>query len=155
MQLKRLTARQAMQSVQQYCSSQERCHSEVKDRLYSQGLSEDDVQEIISRLISENFLNEERFARAFARGKFRIKGWGKVKIRYELKTRRVNDHCIRKGLSEIDEDEYGKSLRKYFEQKWSSLASEKNIFTKKKKLLDYLSQKGYERDLIFDMLKHI
>jgi regulatory protein len=153
MQTKRLTPGQAKISVQHYCAYQERCHAEVKDKLYSFGLTTAEVEEIVSDLIADDHLNEERFARAFARGKFRMKNWGRVKIRYELKQKRVSEYCIRKGLTEIADEDYERTLDKLFEEKWISLKGEKNIFVKKKKVTDYLMQKGYERDLIVDRLK--
>ena len=153
MQQKRLTPLQAKQTIKHFCAYQERCHSEVKEKLFAGGLTENEVDEIISELISEDYLNEERFARAFARGKFRMKQWGRIKIRYELKKRSVSDYCIKKGLSEIDGDEYDKTLKKLFDEKEKLLRGEKNIFTKKKKICDYLIQKGYERELIMELFK--
>jgi regulatory protein len=148
LQKKRLTPNQALQNIKQFCAYQERSHSEVKERLYSFDLNSSEVDTIISELIQEDYLNEERFARAFARGKFRMKQWGRIKIKYELKQRRVSEYCIRKGLTEIDDDEYEKTLNNLVEQKSKTLKSEKNIFVKKRKLLDYLLQKGFERDVV-------
>lgn len=153
MQLKKLTPNQAKNNLQQYCAYQERSHAEVKDKLYSFGLTTNEVEEIVSGLIADDYLNEERFARAFARGKFRMKQWGRIKIKYELKRKRVSEYCIRKGLTEIDDLEYDKTLNKLFEEKWDALKREKNVFIKRKKLSDYLLQKGYERDLINSLLK--
>ena len=153
MQTRKLTPAQALLNARNYCSYQERSHFEVKEKLFGFGLTAAEVENIIAELISDDFLNEERFARAFARGKFKLKGWGKVKIRYELKQRRVSDYCIRKGLSEIDGDEYEKKLNKLFEEKLTQLKSEKNVFVKKRKLMDHLRQKGYEPDLIQNLLK--
>lgn len=150
---KKLTPLQALANAKQFCAYQERCHNETKDKLYSHGLATNDVEQIISQLIEEDYLNEERFAAAFARGKFRMKQWGRVKIRYEMKQRRITDYCIKKAMKEIDEEEYIKTLSKLKEEKLRTLKSEKNIFTKKKKLTDYLTQKGYERDIIFSVLK--
>jgi regulatory protein len=154
MQTKKLTPLQARLNIRQYCSYQERSHQEVRDKLFSFGLNTTEVETIVSELISEDFLNEERFACAFARGKFRMKSWGRVKIRHELKQRRISDFCIRKGMGEIDGEEYDRILRKLLESKWDTLRSEKNVFTRKKKTLDYLTQKGFERDLILDLLKN-
>jgi regulatory protein len=154
MQMKRLTVSQAILNARQFCSHQERSHIEVKERLFSFGLNCEEVDGIVSDLISEDFLNEERYARAFARGKFRLKGWGKVKIRYELKKKRISEFCIRKGMGEIDDAEYMAKLSKLFEQKVKSLRGEKNNLIKSRKLINYLLQKGYERDLILDKLKN-
>jgi regulatory protein len=148
LQKKRLTPQQALPNAKQYCAYQERSHAEVKEKLYSFGLTSSEVETILSQLIEEDYLNEERFAQAFARGKFRMKQWGKVKIKYELKQKKVSEYCIKKGLKEIDEDEYATVLSKLTKAKIKTLKSEKNIHIKKRKLVDYLLQKGYERDLI-------
>ncbi len=153
MQTKKLTPAQALANARNYCSYQERSHNEVKEKLFGFGLTTNEVENIVAELISDDFLNEERFARAFARGKFNLKGWGKVKIRYELKQRRVSDYCIRKGLTEIDDEEYEKKIKKLFEEKLRQLKREKNAFIRKRKLMDHLLQKGYERDLIQNLLK--
>jgi regulatory protein len=122
--------------------------------LFSFGLNSEAVDGIVRDLISEDFLNEERYARAFARGKFKLKGWGKVKIRYELKKKRVSEFCIRKGMGEIDDAEYTAKLSKLFEEKAKLLKGEKNKLIRNRKLINYLLQKGYERDLILDNLKN-
>jgi len=142
------TPEQALQKIKQYCAYQERCHSEVRDKLYSFGLYKTEVEEIICSLIIENYLNEERFAIHFAGGKFRMKKWGKNKIKQALKLRRVSDYCIDKALKNIDESEYRKVFQKIAEQKVKTLKSEKNIFIKKRKLQDFLLQRGFENDLI-------
>jgi regulatory protein len=154
MQTKRLTMSQAILNVRQFCSHQERSHIEVKERLFSFGLNSEAVDGIVMDLISGDFLNEERYARAFARGKFKLKGWGKVKIRYELKKKRVSEFCIRKGMGEIDDVEYTAKLSKLFEEKAKLLKGEKNKLIRNRKLINYLLQKGYERDLILDNLKN-
>jgi regulatory protein len=147
----RQTPQQALQKLKHYCGYQERSHAEVKEKLYSYGIFNSDAEKIISQLIEENYLNEERFAQVFARGKFRMKHWGRVKIRYELKQKKVSEYCIKKGMKEIDEDDYMNTLSDLFEEKMKTLKSEKNIHTKKRKMLDYLLQKGYERDLILNL----
>jgi regulatory protein len=142
-----LTPDQAFQKLKHFCGYQERTHQEVKDKLYSLGLWKKDVETILSRLIEEDYLNEERFAKAFAGGKFRMKQWGRVKITYEMKQKGISAYCMKIGLREIEEDEYEKTLRKLAEKKLATLSQEKNGFIKKRKLMDYLLQKGYERDL--------
>jgi regulatory protein len=102
----------ALEKIKHYCSYQERNHQEVKDKLYSFGLFASQVEEILSELISENYLNEERYAIAFAGGKFRMKDWGRIKIRYELKKNKVSDYCIKKALAQIDETDYIKTAKK-------------------------------------------
>src|SRR4030081_1027510 len=94
-----LTKDQALQKARQYCAYQERCHKEVKDKLYGYGLHKKEVEESLSQLIEENYLNEERFAIQFAGGRFRMKQWGRVKIRYDLKQRQVSEYCIKKALA--------------------------------------------------------
>ncbi|UEG50749.1 RecX family transcriptional regulator [Ferruginibacter lapsinanis] len=149
----KLTPKQAFPKIKQFCAYQERCHSEVKEKLYGYGLFKDDVEELIGRLIEENYLNEERFAIHFAGGKFRTKNWGKVKIKYELKHKGVSDYCIKKALKQIDEQDYMDTLYSLAEKKAISLKKEKNIFIKKRKMQDYLLQKGFESDLIREIIQ--
>ena len=144
----KLGAEQAQQRIKQYCAYQERCHQETKEKLFSFGLSRNEVDQIISALIEEDYLNEERFAAAFARGKFRMKQWGLVKIKYELKQRHVSEYCIKKAMKEIDSDEYLKTFSKLFDTKMNELKSEKNVGVRNKKVTDYLLQKGFELDMI-------
>ena len=139
---------EALQKAKQYCAYQERCHSEVKEKLYSFGMNKKEVDELLSELISENYLNEERFAILYAGGKFRIKQWGKVKIKYSLKQKQVSEYCIKKALGGIDEKDYAKTVRKLFDQKLKTLKAEKNIFIKKRKLQDHLMQKGFETSIV-------
>ena len=143
---------EALQKAKQYCAYQERCHSEVKEKLYSFGMNKKEVDELLSELISENYLNEERFAILYAGGKFRIKQWGKVKIKYSLKQKQVSEYCIKKALAVIDERDYTKTLEKLFEQKLKTLKAEKNIFIKKRKLQDYLMQRGFETGVVSKLI---
>ena len=149
---KKLTAEQALQRAKLYCAYQERCHAETKQKLYSFGLFKSDVDRIVSNLIEEDYLNEERFAAAFARGKFRMKHWGRVKIAYELKQKNVSEYCIRKAVKQIAEDEYLEVLGKLAGEKLKELNGEKSEMMRRKKIHDYLLQKGYERDLIFSII---
>ena len=153
MSISSLTKDQALQKLRHYCAYQERSHKEVKEKLYSFGLHKQETEQAIAQLIEEGYLNEERFAIQFAGGKFRMKQWGKVKIRYELKLRQVSDYCIKKALQQIDEEAYQQTLEKEAEQRWEQLRGEKNIFTKKRKLQDYLLQKGFESDRVVDIVK--
>jgi regulatory protein len=155
LQLQKLTPQQAAPKLKQYCAYQERCHSEVKGKLYCYGVYGNDAEDIIGKLIQEDYLNEERFAIHFARGKFRLKQWGKVKIKYELKQKQVSDYCIKKAINIIYEEEYFLVLEKLREQKLRTLKSEKNIFIKKRKLQDFLLQRGFESDLVRDAVKKI
>jgi len=144
---KQLSKEQALQKLKHYCGYQDRSHSEVKEKLYSLGVWKKDHDEIMAALIEENYLNEERFALAFARGKFRMKQWGRVKIKYELKQRQVSEYSIKKALKQIDEEEYMTSLKKLAEDRYASLKGEQYL-VRKKKTIDYLMQKGYEPGLI-------
>ncbi len=149
---KTFTPQQAHQKIKHFCAYQERCHSEVKEKLYDYGLRKSEVEQILSQLIEEDYLNEERFAEQFAGGRFRMKKWGRVKIRYELKQRQVSEYCIRKGMKVIDEEDYYRTLQQLFEQKSRELKGEKNQFIRKRKLQDYLLQKGYETEHIRELL---
>ncbi|MGE5105942.1 MAG: regulatory protein RecX, partial [Sphingobacteriales bacterium] len=131
---KQLTKEQALQKLRHYCGYQERSHAEVKEKLYSFGLHKQEVEESISQLIEEEYLNEERFAKAFASGKFRIKQWGRIKIKYELKQKQVSDYCIRKAIDAIEEEDYLKTLRRLASKKWKSIKGEGvNLFVKMSK----------------------
>lgn len=148
-----LTPEQALQKIRHYCAYQERCHSEVKEKLYGFGLHKPDVEKIIGSLIEDDFLNEERYAIQFTGGHFRIKKWGKVKIKYALRQKKVSEYCIKKALNTIDEDEYTETLTALIAQKLKTLKAQKNMFIRKRKLQDFLTQKGFESDLIFAALR--
>ena len=150
-----LTPEQSLPKIKQYCAYQERCHKEVREKLYSFGLNKTEVDEIISTLINENYLNEERFAIQFAGGKFRIKQWGKNKIKQALIFKQVSDYCIKKALKQIDPNSYEKTFHKLVEQKLKALRSETNIFIKRRKLQDFLLQRGFENELIREALKNL
>ena len=151
MALKQLTKEQALQKLKHYCAYQERCHSEVKEKLFALGVRMKDHDEITAKLIEENYLNEERFAIAFAGGRFRIKQWGRVKIKYELKQKQVSDYSIKKALKQIDEDEYLELLKKLAKQKYDSLKSDQYL-VRRKKTMDYLMQRGFEGDLVREVV---
>jgi regulatory protein len=144
-----VTKEQALQKLRHYCSYQERCHAEVKEKLYSFGLYKQIVEECLSQLIEENYLNEERFAIQFAGGKFRIKQWGRQKINQALKLKRVSEYCIRKAIEEIDEEQYSKTLSKLASQKWRTVKGPGlTKFVKAQKTTTYLLQRGFEAELI-------
>jgi regulatory protein len=155
MPVQKLTPQQALPKLMQYCAYQERCHTEVKEKLYSYGVYGLDADDIVSKLIEEDYLNEQRFAIQFAGGRFRLKQWGRVKIKYELKQKNVSEFCIRKALQSIDSDAYNATLQKLANQKITALKSEKNIFIKKRKLQDFLMQKGFETDYIRPLLQNL
>ncbi len=150
---KQLTKEQALQKLRHYCGYQERCHSEVKEKLYELGVSKIHHDEITATLIEENYLNEERFAILFAGGKFRIKQWGRVKIKYELRQRLISEFCIKKALKQIDDTSYRQTLQKLFREKWKSLKGEPNQFIKLQKTKNHLLQKGYEMDLVSKVME--
>jgi regulatory protein len=146
------TPSQAFKKAADFCVYQERCHQEVRDRLYLWGLHREDVENIIARLISDGYINEERFAKTFAGGKFRIKKWGRVKIKKELKLKKISDYCINKGLAEIDESEYIKTLNEIIYKK-SKEIKEKNKFKKFSRLRSFALSKGYESELVWEVVK--
>lgn len=142
---KQLSKEQALQKLRHYCGYQERCHAEVKEKLYSFGLRKQEVEECIAQLIEEGCLNEERFAIQFAGGKFRMKQWGRIKIKYELKQKGVSEYCIRKAFNEINEEDYQKTLTQLAAKKWKSIRGEGvNLFVKMSKTKNYLQQRGFE-----------
>ena len=147
-----ITSSEALGKIQKYCAYQERSHQEVKYKLHSYGLSSDEVDEIISRLITDNFVNEERFAKAFAGGKFRMKKWGRNKIEYELESMGLTKNCIARGLKEIDSVDYNKTLRILLKKKASEV-SEENLFAKRNKVARFAISKGYEPELVWEILK--
>ena len=144
---KYLTREQAIQKLKQYCGYQERSHSEAVQKLWDLGVPKKEHDEIISVLIEEDYLNEERFAQLFAGGKFRIKDWGRKKILYGLKEKGVSEYNIKKALKGIDDESYLKTLKQKAEKKYESLKSEQYL-VRKKKTMDYLMQKGFESDLV-------
>lgn len=150
-----LTLEQALQKARHYCGYQERSHSEVQDKLYSFGLRKKDVETALATLIEENYLNEQRFATQFAGGHFRLKEWGRVKIRYELRQRQISEYCIKKALTAIDEEDYEQTLSRLAAKKWEILRGEGNAFVRRRKLQDYLLQKGYESDRVSAVVRTV
>lgn len=149
MQKKRLTKEEALQKLRHYCAYQERCHKEVKEKLYGYGLNKTDVEDAISVLIEENYLNEERYAIAFAGGYFRTKQWGRVKIGYELKNKGISQYCINKAMKEISDNDYFETLRELIRKKKEHIADEDlKPFARNQKIISYLLQRGFESQLI-------
>lgn len=146
---------EALNKIKHYCAYQERNHQETRDKLYSYGLYKEEVETLLSQLIEEDYLNEERYAMAFASGRFRLKQWGKIKIRNELQKDKVSAYCIKKALGEIHDDDYRQTLEKLASKKLTTLKSEQNIFVKKTKLRNFLMQKGYESSSISEILDGI
>ncbi|HTO15058.1 MAG TPA: regulatory protein RecX [Edaphocola sp.] len=139
-----------LDAIRHYCAYQERCHSEVRTKLISLKCYGEDLEEAISILIQENFLNEERYAIAYASGKFRINSWGKIKINLHLKSKGVSEYCIRKSLSAIDPEEYEQKLLQLTIKKDKALLQIKQEWKRKQKVIQYLLQKGFEMDLILN-----
>ncbi|WDF70355.1 regulatory protein RecX [Sphingobacterium oryzagri] len=144
---KTYTPLQAKQKAESYCAYQERAQQEVRDKLYSWGLHQDEVENIIAQLIEDNFLNEERFAKAYVLGKFRMKGWGKIKIKMHLKAKRVSEPLIRIALREIITEEYEEMLDKIIEKRIKT-PTNKITRIERQKLFNYLLSKGFEADII-------
>ena len=140
--------------LEYYCSYQDRCHQEVQEKLRPYSLSTEEKDQIIVHLIQGNYLNEERFARSFARGKHRIKFWGKNRIVNELKQRSISQPNIKLALQEITEEEYLETFAKLCEKLWDSIR-ESNLLKKRKKFCDYLLRKGWESNLIYEKAKAI
>lgn len=151
---KYFTPQQALKKAESYCAYQERAQQEVRDKLYEWGLKQTDVEETIAKLISSNFINEERFAKAYAGGKFRIKKWGKVKIRIELKKKNISEYCIKKGMAEIEFRDYTKTLKSILEKKSKEIPNRKSLI-KNYKLAQYAISRGYESDLVWDIIKEM
>ena len=152
--MKYLTKEQALQKLKHYCTYQERSHYEVKQKLYELGVRANDHDEIIASLIDEDYLNEERFAIQFAGGKFRMKQWGKKKILYALREKKVSDYSIKKALNGINDDDYLAVLKKLAEEKYN-LLKEEQYMDRKKKTIDYLIQKGYEYENVNNILSSL
>ena len=151
---KSISPEQALQKARHYCGYQERCHQEVKEKLYGFGLHKNQVEQLLSQLIEEDYLNEERFAIQFAGGKFRMKSWGRNRIQNELRQRQVSDYCIKKAIKEIPEPDYLAALGKIAVKKWETLANAPKP-DPVKKTQDYLLYKGYEWPVIQDALKKL
>ena len=142
----------ALPKIRHFCSYQERCHREVRDKLYEYGLDTGTVEELITGLIADGFLNEERFAKQYVGGKFRMKQWGRVKIRYSLKQLGVSEANIRIGLREIAESDYSQVLHQLTHAKWASLSGEKKQWVRAQKAQSFLIQRGFEAELIREAL---
>lgn len=142
---------EATKLMENFCAYQERCHKEVAQKLYDLHMIPEAKEKILLHLLQHNFLNEERFSKAFARGKFSIKNWGRIRIVNELKFRNISPYNIKTALKEIDEEAYLKTLQKVAEKK-AAVIKEPNAFKKRSKLLSYLSSKGYESKLIYEVV---
>lgn len=142
---------EAKQKIEAFCAYQERCDFEVRQKLFFWNLNLEDVDALIADLITHNFLNEERFAEAYVSGKFRIKKWGRIKIRQQLKLKKISAYSINKGMLIIEDDEYLKTAKELIESKSRQIKS-KNHWDKINKLKRYLSSKGYETELVHEIV---
>ncbi len=145
---------EALKKLEHYCAYQERCHQEVASKLKQLGIQKPEDDLLIVNLIENNFLNEERFARSFARGKHRIKFWGHNRIITELKARHISATNIKLALTEISNEEYTETFEKIAEKTWDSI-TEKNQLKKRKKFCDYLLRKGWESDWVYEKVKQL
>ncbi len=151
---KSYTVDEAKKALEHFCSYQERCHKDVEKKLFDLNMIKEAQELIILHLLDHNFLNEERFAKSFARGKFSIKKWGKIRIINELKYRNISTYNINSAFKEIDESDYLDTLKTICKKRFL-LLNESNPYKKRKKLIDYLLRKGYESVLIYESIKEL
>ncbi|WP_405209203.1 regulatory protein RecX [Aquimarina sp. LLG6339-5] len=149
-----ITVTEAIKKMEHYCAYQDRCHKDISQKLNTMKLIPEAKEKIILHLIEHNFLNEERFAKSFARGKFRIKKWGKQRIIRELKFRQISEYCIKVALKEISENEYLETFHNLAEKKFNSL-TDADTYKKRKKLIDYLLYRGWENQLVFEKVNEL
>lgn len=145
-----MTNEEAFSKLLKYCTYQERCHEEVRTKLLSLKVYGNDLENIMSRLIEADFLNEERFAKTYAGSKFRQMGWGRTKIMYQLKFRKISDYCIREAMKEIREEDYIKTLRQQLEKRKKQVEGDKNRVNK---TVQHLISKGFEAELVWREMK--
>ena len=145
---------QSKAKAMKYCAYQERTQQEVRDKLYGYGLYPDAVEELLTDLITEGFIDEERYAQSFARGKFSQNKWGRVKIRLSLQQKRISNYCIEKGLQEIDEKDYYATLYQLIKRKWALLKDD-DPYTRKNKTVRYVVGKGYEAELAWKVVEEL
>jgi regulatory protein len=146
--------KEAINKIEHFCAYQERCHEEVVQKLRTMKMDSEEIDTIMVHLISDNFLNEERFACSFARGKHRIKHWGKIRIVNELKSRKITQTLINSALKEISPEEYATTFHTLAERHWKSIR-ETNLMKKRKKFCDYMLRRGFESNLIFEKVKEL
>nr|WP_227740369.1 regulatory protein RecX [Salegentibacter sp. BLCTC] len=148
------TIKEATIKLMQFCAYRDRSHKEVEEKLNKMNMIPAAQEQIIIQLMQEDFLNEERFARSFVRGKFRIKKWGKIKIKQELKFREISSPIIKIALTEIEQEKYTATLYELAEKKLD-LLKEPDTFKKKRKLADFLLRKGYESNLVYEVVNEL
>jgi regulatory protein len=148
------SVKEAIHKIEHFCAYQERCHEEVVQKLRSMKMDSEEIDSIMVHLIGDNFLNEERFACSFARGKHRIKHWGKIRIVNELKSKKITQTLINIALKEISPEEYTTTFHTLAERHWESI-QETNLMKKRKKFCDYMLRRGFESNLIFEKVKEL
>jgi regulatory protein len=148
------SVKEAIQKIEYFCSYQERCHEDVVSKLRSMKMDSSEIDEIMVHLIGSNFLNEERFACSFARGKHRIKHWGKIRIVNELKFKKIAQTLINIALKEITPEDYATTFHTLAERHWETIR-ETNTLKKRKKFCDYMLRRGFESNLIFEKVKEL
>lgn len=148
MEKKRLGPEAALQKLRHYCAYQDRCHREVKEKIFSYGIYGADAETLISKLIEDDFLNEERYARSYARGHFRMRQWGRTKITYELKQKGISAYCIQRAMTEIPEDSYLETLHSLIKKKAETIDEGEKTYIKRQKIAAFVIQKGYESQLV-------
>ena len=148
------SVKEAIQKIEYFCSYQERCHEEVVAKLRSMKMDSEEIDSIMVHLIASNFLSEERFACSFARGKHRIKHWGKIRIVNELKYKNISQTLINTALQEISPEEYLETFHALAERHWESIR-ETNALKKRKKFCDYMLRRGFESNLVYDKVKEL
>lgn len=148
------TIKEATNKIEHFCAYQERCHEEVVQKLKSMKMDSQEIDTIMVHLITDNFLNEERFACSFARGKHRIKNWGKIRIVNELKSKKITQTLINIALKEISPEEYATTFHLLAERHWEFIR-EINLLKKRKKFCDYMLRRGFESNLVFEKVKEL
>lgn len=147
---------QAFKKMISYCNYQSRGHKEVREKLYALGLWKQDVEELLSQLIEESYVNEGLYARSYAGERFKIQKWGKTKIKVQLKQRQVSDYNIKHALKTIDETIYRNNLAIHARKKWDSVkGTGANVFVKMRKTGNFLLQRGYESKLVWEILEKL
>lgn len=152
MDFQKFSLSELKQKAERYCAYQERSHKEVVQKLYDLRATKEEIDEVVVHLIEHDFLNEERFARSFARGKHSIKKYGRIRIINELKFRNISAYNIKKALEEISDEMYQNTFTELSDRAWHSIP-EKNSLKKKKKFCDFLLRKGYESELVYEAWK--
>jgi len=145
------TVKEATERIQSFCAIQDRCQWEVEKKMKEWEISDEIIENILTDLILDKFVDEQRFSESFCRGKFRIKRWGKVKIKNELKIKKISKNCIDKGLLQIENKEYMEVLKYLYIKKRNSL-KDKNQFIRKGKIAKHLQQKGFESNMIWELI---